>query len=429
MANISEILVSEEKFVYNTLIYVLEYLDIKDLISCAQVCPLWKWVVVDDPRWKNLQICCCENDLEQINAALGGYLENVVIKMNRSRPTKVFQKFVMENNFSNVTLVDCLMEHLYLLSRHQRNLDEFHAVLAEVDPHPIVIEKMNVFANVTFLEVNDPGPVTDLKFLRYQPQLRHLTLTSRYGPTTWWEVLKLVKLESLTIYGDPGYYHWIQILFEQGWILWLPLLKKLKLIWYYEKFFICKYPFILEKFTRMNSLNDLTLRGVTFRLGIEKSLDYYLCRCTRLEKLEVQFGEVENIWNPRLAITPVLKESAEDNVKTILGFLGLTNIKQIHWILGPLANRVDLFEPFVIYLCKLGEKTGRIVYVMNSPRVRPNHVVSLPVQLLQKVLEYIKPNTEFIIEDVISYRKRKQEKRCIVCDKVVFSRQLLNQVG
>lgn len=431
MANIGEILVSEEIFVYNTLIYVLEYLDIKDLINCAQVCPLWKWVVSEDPRWKNVQICCCENDLKQLNRALGGYMQDVVIKMNRSKPTKVFKEFVKENNLTNITLVDCRMEHLYLLSRYQRNLDELHAVLAEIDPHPLVIKRMNAFANLTFLEVNDPGPVTELNCLRYQPQLRHLTLTSKYGPTTWYEVLSLIKLESLTIYGDLGNYHhhWIDILFEQGWILWLPDLEKLKLIWYYEKFPICQYPFIMDKITRMESLTDLTLRGVTFRLGKNKNfpLDHYLAKCD-LDKIEVQFGEVENIWNPRLAVTPVLKESAEENVDTILGFLELKYIKVIHWILLPLVKRIALFEYFLLYLCALARRAGRLVTV-TTITLQPNHVVKVPISQVRQLLESIKPNTEIIIEDVISYRKRKTEKHCIVCDKVVFSRQLLNQVG
>lgn len=432
MANIGERLVSDAYLSYNTLNFVFKYLDIKDLIRCAQVCPLWKWVVSDDPRWRNLQICCCENDLKQINTAVGGYMQDVVIKLNRSNPSKVFKEFVTENHLLNVTLVDCRMEHLYLLSRHQsKNLEELHAILVEKDPHPVVIKQIKAFAHVTMLEVNDPGPVTDLKFLECQPQLRHLTLTSRYGSKTWKELLRLGELESLTIYGDLEHneHPWIQILFEEGWILWLSTLKKLKLIWYYKKFYICKYPFILEKFPRMPNLQDLTLRGVSFRSGTEKPLDYYLRKCYRLEKIEVQFGEVEHIWNPRIAVSPIHKESAEDNVKTILGFLSLGNIKLIHWILMPLVTGIALFEPFVIYLYRLGERTGRIVFVPTNPILRPDHVVFMPIPLMSFILQCIKPNTQIIIEDAISYRKRKTEKRCIVCDKVVFSRQLLNQLG
>lgn len=410
-------LATDEQLVYNTLSYVFDYFDLDDLYNCARVSPLWRWVVSCYVGWKHLTVYCCEKHLEGITTLFPECLRNVVVYCEAKLPRESFKSFCeTSSKLLNVTLLNCRLEHLRVLAEHQVNIEKIYGFLIEYTT-TIYLDMLGVFQNLSQLELDINAQIENAFGLSGLEQLKHLTLTSRFGEPTWLEVLQLEQIESLCIYGDFEKDSWKTILFEQGHILKFKQLKTLKLAWYYTTFYLENHIF-LNRIKDIANLTQLILIGIFIDARYPGEFSDYLSQCKNLEKLHIKFGM---IFSPRLS-NPLINNMYE-NCELLKAVLSLgNNFRRLHWTMPPTETSIqltnDMFNDVLI--------TYNIESVNHEKiSIVGGFIVSIPPREFKNMLRKIKPNCEIFIEDVEDCRE--PDTGCLVCGLGIYKRNFLDE--
>lgn len=410
-------LATDKQFAYNTLSYVFDYLDVNDLYSCARVSSLWRWVISNYVGWKHVMVYCCENHLEALTTLFPECLNNVVVNCEAKMPTQTFKSFCEAScKLLNVTLLNCRLEHLKVLAKHQINIEKIYGFLIE-ETTPICLDMLGAFQNLNQLELDVNAQIKNAVCLSGLKQLKHLTLTSRFDEPTWLDVLQLEQIESLCIYGDYEKYSWKTILFEQGHILKFKQLKTLKLAWYCKTFYL-KNQIFMNRIKDITSLTQLILIGVFIDARITGEFSDYLSQCKNLQKLQIKFGMM---FSSRL--NNHLISNMHENCELLKGVVNLSNnLRKLYWIMPPSETSIQLTKGVfydVLKTYNIESLNHEVICIVSD------YIISMPPTEFRNVLKKVKPDCQIFVEDAEDCRE--PDAGCLVCQKEIFKRNFLDE--
>lgn len=230
MENLDNRIAKDERFACNTLIHVFRYLPVSDLINCAQVCSMWKWIVASNTLWHNLHLYVCENHYKDVLNYHGGHLKNLMLDMHSLEDfEEVCRRDVKK--VEKIALTYCSYDFLKVLSKYNDEIKQMHIQFMDrFDKEPKLFDDLKHFRHLTHLEVLEFSMaylLKEAKFLYFMPYLQHLALWSRCQDQVWYDVAEQTQLQSLHLYTSDE--NCIDILFKYGEIVKLTNLKRLKI--------------------------------------------------------------------------------------------------------------------------------------------------------------------------------------------------------
>lgn len=391
----------DEPFAYNTLIPVFRYLDFKDLLSCAQVCEMWRWIANDDSLWRFIVVRCCTKHIEDITNIYGGKIRNLELINAKLLPLEILENISSKLvNLRRIKLFGCHKNQLKLFAKNHKSLERIYA---EVNWGNLSMELdyIDNLSNLTNLEIITHIDVREIDNIKKLLKLKHLVFHAPCDQSCWEHIAEVENLESLSLDANMGF-TWDLGLFECDF-----LIRNLK---HLNKLEINDLPYfheydILEKIKDLPNIKELILLNISISRAGTSSFGRLLGDCHSIEKLTISIFRVvfyTSILDVALENTEIVNgvTALKGSLKVFCWIMdpsGLSSVKEFYHLDNATALKVDRNKPHV----KMGTKSAFIEGL--SP---------ITMKKLFSVLQKRLPNTKV---SLLGPERNYVKEQCFTC--------------